>query len=100
MSKCHIVENHMSRLINFRIDAKFYSRDCIYLRVCIPLCNYLFQTSSKGKRKEQVTKLLNVLPLRGATAFEKFCDSLQLAGHVFVAELLRDEGTLGHRYQK
>ena len=39
-----------------------------------------------------MTKLLNVLPLRGATAFEKFCDSLQLAGHVFVAELLRDEG--------
>ena len=71
---------------------------CFYRHVCIPLCNehsllYLFQTSSKGKRKEQVTKLLNVLPLRGATAFEKFCDSLQLAGHVFVAELLRDEGT-------
>ena len=30
--------------------------------------------------------------MRGAGTFEKFCDSLQLSGHVFLAELLRDEG--------
>lgn len=45
-------------------------------------------------QSNRIAKLLDVLPLRGPTVFEKFCDSLHLAGHVFVAELLRDEDTV------
>lgn len=45
-------------------------------------------------RNSKITKLLDILPMRGANTFEKFCDSLQLSGHVFLAELLRDEDTV------
>ena len=53
---------------------------------------HAFQNGPKVGRNSKVTKLLDVLPLRGVSTFEKFCDSLQLAGQVFIAELLRDEG--------
>lgn len=52
------------------------------------------QNGSLGRRNGKITKLLDILPMRGAGTFEKFCDSLQLSGHVFLAELLRDEDTV------
>ncbi|XP_041355278.1 centromere-associated protein E-like [Gigantopelta aegis] len=44
-----------------------------------------------SSRDEKVSRLLELLPLRGAQAFEKFCDILQLSGHYFLSDFLREE---------
>ena len=42
-----------------------------------------FQDGPKVGRNNRVTKLLDVLPLRGASTFEKFCDSPSTRGSGF-----------------
>ncbi|CAH1781955.1 unnamed protein product [Owenia fusiformis] len=43
-------------------------------------------------REEKNTKMIEMIPLRGKKGFEKFCDVLQLTGHHFLADYLREEG--------
>lgn len=57
---------------------------------------YIFfnlQNSKDAKDGRKIlSKMLEVLPLRGSGVFEKFCDVLLLNGHPFIADFLRDEG--------
>ncbi|XP_071086066.1 uncharacterized protein [Haliotis cracherodii] len=43
------------------------------------------------ERQDKVRLLLDILPLRGAQAYEKFCDILHLTGHLFLSDFLREE---------
>ncbi|XP_067668498.1 uncharacterized protein [Haliotis asinina] len=43
------------------------------------------------ERQDKVRLLLDILPLRGAQAYEKFCDVLHLTGHLFLSDFLREE---------
>lgn len=38
-----------------------------------------------------LSKLLDILPLKGSGVFEKFCEFLLLNGHPFIADFLKDE---------
>ncbi|XP_061194706.1 myosin-10-like [Saccostrea echinata] len=46
-------------------------------------------------RDQKVGCVLDILPIRGVSdSYGKFCDVLQKCGHNFLADFLRDEGTL------
>ncbi|XP_060063986.1 myosin heavy chain, embryonic smooth muscle isoform-like [Ylistrum balloti] len=49
-------------------------------------------------RDAKISKLLEVLPVRGAHAYEHFCDVLQLTGHYFLSDFLREEDIVSEKY--
>ena len=55
--------------------------------------NLHFQSQETTEKKN--ARLLDLMLLRNDGALTKFCDVLQLSGHNFLADLLRDEGTDG-----
>ena len=61
----------------------------IILKYSACLMVYLQSCSS---RDDKISRLLDLLPMRGSQAFDKFSDLLQLSGHYFLSDFLRDEG--------
>lgn len=48
-----------------------------------------FNFKANGTRNQQVSAFLNVLPARGPSAFDEFCDTLLECDHAHVAEYIK-----------
>ncbi|XP_069103939.1 cingulin-like [Argopecten irradians] len=53
---------------------------------------------AQRERDAKITKVLEALPVRGAHAYEQFADILQLTGHYFLADFLREEDIVSEKY--
>ncbi len=42
-------------------------------------------------REEKVDKMLELVGIKGRRALTAFCDALQMSGHAFIADFIRDE---------
>ncbi|XP_033760316.1 putative protein tag-278 [Pecten maximus] len=49
-------------------------------------------------RDAKISRVIEVLPVRGAHAYEQFCDILQLTGHYFLSDFLREEDIVSEKY--
>ena len=59
------------------------------------VCGKLFSVrclQNCATNEEKNVKMVDLLALLGRSTVGKFCDALQLSGHGFLSEFLRDEG--------
>ncbi|XP_036361917.1 uncharacterized protein LOC118764868 [Octopus sinensis] len=83
----------LRKYIGFLAQNIIWTNDLCKEMVCQDLLTNSMMEDIKESysKQEKVTKLIEWLCIREKKSYHKFCDVLQICGHTFVADFLRDE---------